>query len=320
MRVINIAVWSSGNHVIRNILPAIEKSNSLNLVGILTRNQKTLLSQSNQYACLAYANEDELLADTKIDAIYIGSPNALHYEHVIKCLLNKKHVIVEKSAVANLKEAQSIYKLAQEFNLLVMEGFMFTFHKQFIELKKLIKSKKYGEVLFVEADFGYPHLKKDDIRYSKRLAGGALNDAGAYTISAILNLLGKESELIFSSINNHSNYEVDTSGIAILRNKDIKAICKWSMGVSYKNEIKIWCEDGIILTEKAFSKLDIHNSLIKISKNGELRESIDSGQDNHFVKMFDSFTRNINNELFSKEWNKLLMQSSILDKIRTFSK
>jgi predicted dehydrogenase len=206
MSIINIAVWSVGNHVIRNILPAIEKSNSVNLVGILTRNQKILVSQSNQYDCLAYDNVDELFTDTKIDAIYIGSPNALHYDHVKKCLLNNKHVIVEKSAVANLKEAQSIHKLAQEFNLLVMEGFMFTFHKQFIELKKLIKSKKYGEVLFFEADFGYPHLKKDDIRYSKRLAGGALNDAGAYTISAVLNLFGKESELIFSSINDDNNY------------------------------------------------------------------------------------------------------------------
>jgi hypothetical protein len=48
-----------------------------------------------------------------------------------------------------------------------MEVSMFLYHRQFFDLKELIESEKYGEMLFVEASFGFPRLSKDDIRYSK---------------------------------------------------------------------------------------------------------------------------------------------------------
>ena len=55
-----------------------------------------------------------------------------------------------------------------------------------------------------------------------------------------LNLLGFDSKLMFSSVMSNSSYEVDTSGLAVFKNNNIKGICIWVIGASYKNEIKIW--------------------------------------------------------------------------------
>ena len=134
-------------------------------------------------------------------------------------------------------------------------------------MKQLLEAKKYGEILAIEANFGFPHLDKNNIRYSKELAGGALNDAGAYTISAILNLLGFDSKLMFSSVMSNSSYEVDTSGLAVFKNNNIKGICIWAIGASYKNEIKIWCEFGYIVVNRAFSKPSEHEAKIEVFNN-----------------------------------------------------
>ena len=291
MNTLNIAVWTVGEHARRNILPAINKSESVNLIGMFTRNIDVLTSQSKQYDCHAYNNSDELLADSNVQVVYISSPNAMHYEQVKQCLLNNKHVIVEKSALSSLEETQEIIDLAKSKDLVIMEAFMFLYHRQFSDLKELIESEKYGKMLFMEASFGFPHLSKDDIRYSKELAGGALNDAGAYTICAILDLLGPDSELVFSNLNTEDGYKVDTSGMAIFMKNDVKAVCKWAMGGSYKNEITIWCEKGHIVVDRAFSKPETYESKIKITHNGKMVEEITSGKDNHFVKMLNSIFR-----------------------------
>jgi len=319
MNTLNIAVWTVGEHARRNILPAINKSESVNLIGMFTRNIDVLTSQSKQYDCHAYNDSSELLLDSNVEAVYISSPNAMHYEQVKQCLLNNKHVIVEKSALSSLEETQEIIDLAKSKSLVIMEAFMFLYHRQFSDLKELIESEKYGKMLFVEASFGFPHLSINDIRYSKELAGGALNDAGAYTICAILNLLGSDSELIFSDLNTEDGYDVDTSGMAIFKKDNIKAVCKWAMGGSYKNEIIIWCEKGHIIVDRAFSKPETYDSEIKIIHNGRLVERIASRRDNHFVNMMNEFVRLVSLSIITKSASKIIKQREILDDVGSYS-
>jgi len=319
MNTLNIAVWTVGDHARRNILPAINKSKSVNLVGIFTRNIDVLTSQSKQYDCHAYNDSGELLSDSNVEVVYISSPNAMHYEQVKQCLLSNKHVIVEKSALSSLEETQEIIDLAKSKDLVIMEAFMFLYHRQFSDLKELIESEKYGKMLFVDASFGFPHLSKDDIRYSKELAGGALNDAGAYTICAILYLLGSDSELIFSDLNTEDGYDVDTSGMAIFKKDNIKAVCKWAMGGSYKNEIIIWCEKGHIIVDRAFSKPETYDSEIKITHNGRLVERIASRRDNHFVNMMNEFVRLVSLSIITKSASKIIKQREILDDFGSYS-
>ena len=85
MSALNIAIWTVGERARRNMLPAISKSESVNLVGMLTRNIDVLNSQSKQYGCYAYNSSDELLQDSSVAAVYISSPNALHYAQVKQC-------------------------------------------------------------------------------------------------------------------------------------------------------------------------------------------------------------------------------------------
>jgi len=315
---INIAVWSVGQHAIRNILPVLARSSYINLYGVYTRNREVMRSKAEEYKCIAFTDETSFLLNDDVDAVYISSPNSLHYEQIKASLLHNKHVIVEKTALINTLQFDELIEVARRKKLLLMEAFMFRFHRQWQILKDLVVTEKYGRVLSADISFGFPHLNKEDIRYQRDLDGGALNDAGAYTICAARNLFGDDINLIGSSVMSLDEYEVDTIGVASFISAATSATvnCKWVFGGSYLSEIKVWCEKAHITVERAFAKPSDLYSLIKIHNNGELIEEISCGKDNHFIHMFSHFRDEIINNSFENEYQQLGNQLSIMEKIR----
>lgn len=61
-----------------------------------------------------YASYEELAADPAVDAIYIATPNALHYENCKLCLEHGKHVLCEKPFTINAEQAKELYALAEK--------------------------------------------------------------------------------------------------------------------------------------------------------------------------------------------------------------
>lgn len=316
--ILKLAVWTVGAHAIRNILPTLDDLDGIVLSGLCSRNERILFEQAKAYQCEVFENPQQMLEDKETQAIYISSPNSLHFEQIKKCLLHGKHVIVEKSAVMSVAEANALIDIARERKLVLMEAFMYRFHSQFGNLKSLVSNQEYGRVLSIEASFGFPHLSKADIRYQAELGGGALNDAGAYTLSSIQYLLGSNLNVKSSHVLQEEIFEVDTSGSAMLINEsaDIFANCKWAFGGSYINEIRVWFEGAHVLVDRAFSKTGELESAIVVSNNGQVIDTINTGKDNHFLKMFVRFSQIINEGGCEEEYLNLYRQAVILEKIR----
>lgn len=74
-----------------------------------------------------YASYEELAADPTVDAIYIATPNALHYENCKLCLEHGKHVLCEKPFTINAEQAKELYALAEKKQLFIMEAFWIRF-------------------------------------------------------------------------------------------------------------------------------------------------------------------------------------------------
>ena len=313
--IINIACWSIGQHAIKNMLPAIAQSKQVNLSGIYTRNNIRAEEQSDLYNCLQYKDEAELLIDPYIDAVYLSSPTGVHAEQITRCLNAGKSVLVEKTALPSLKETSELIAKAEEKGLVIMEAFMYRFHKQFQHLKKLLDSKKYGEVIKLDCEFGFPHLNKDDIRYNKHLCGGALYDAGAYTISAARNLLGDKGDVVWSKMIEPNEFEVDILGYATLVSQNKVANCVWGFGSSYSNKIRVWCEGAHILCDRAFSKTPDYSATIVIEQNGSVVDTISIGCDNHFVNMLSYFAQQVMGGGTGNENSEMVAQAQVIDKV-----
>lgn len=316
MKKLRIACWSVGQHAIKNILPAIHNCNTVVLHGIFTRNREVAQKQSTNYNCINYDSHEMLLNDDQINAVYISSPTGIHYEQILQCINAGKSVLVEKSALTTFKEAKELVEIANLNGVLIMEAFMYRFHDQFITLKEIVKSKKYGDIKKIDIEFGFPHLKRSDIRYRKELDGGALFDAGAYTLSAARNLVGDDINVEWSKIYSEESYEVDTFGQATLTSGNIVLNCSWVFGANYRNQIRIWSSNYDIFCDRAFSKPSDYISKLIIRQNANTVKEIQINPSNHFIKMLDYFADIVMSNENKTEHSQLLQQSYLINRIR----
>lgn len=131
-----------------------------------------------------YGSYEDLAKDPDIDVVYISTPNALHKEHTILCLQNKKAVICEKPFGASKADVEEMIQVAKDNGVFLMEAMWTRFFPVVKAVKEWVESGVIGNVKMIKGDFGFKSTSGyDDIRFNKALAGGALMDVGIYPIS-----------------------------------------------------------------------------------------------------------------------------------------
>jgi len=139
---------------------------------------------------------ESLIASSEIDAIYNPLPNGLHARWTIAALEAGKHVLCEKPFTANAAEAEQVAAVAQRTDLVLMEAFHWRYHPLAQRTVEIVRSGELGALQRVEAALCFPLPMFSDIRYRFDLAGGALMDAGCYTVHMVRTLGGEEPEVV----------------------------------------------------------------------------------------------------------------------------
>ena len=139
---------------------------------------------------------EALLADPYIDAVYNPLPNALHATWTIRALEAGKHVLCEKPFAATVAEAEAMAEAALRTGRTLVEAFHYRYHPLFARLRAILTSGELGQVRHLEAHFCIPMLVPGDIRYRSDLGGGALMDAGCYTVHLLRHLAAAEPTVV----------------------------------------------------------------------------------------------------------------------------
>lgn len=139
----------------------------------------------------SYGSYEELARDEEVDVIYVATPHVFHHKHTLLCLENKKAVLCEKPLAINSLQVAEMIRAAKENKVFLMEAMWTNFLPHFQYVLDLVKTKKFGDVKSLEADFGFaaPYLPEKRL-YNKVLGGGSLLDIGIYPLFAALSLMG----------------------------------------------------------------------------------------------------------------------------------
>lgn len=137
-----------------------------------------------------------LVKDPGIDAVYNALPNGLHMRWTLAALEAGKHVLCEKPLTANCAEAETLAAAAQSSGLVLMEAFHYRYHPLMKRMVSAFRSGEVGTPRHIEASFGFLLKDKSDIRFDFDLAGGALMDAGCYSIHVVRSLTGEEPRIV----------------------------------------------------------------------------------------------------------------------------
>jgi predicted dehydrogenase len=190
-KIINWGIIGLGN-IANKFATDLLTIDNAQLYAVASRSQEKATAFSKQYnAAKAYDSYEALAKDPDVDAVYIATPHALHKENTLLCLDYGIPVLCEKPFAMNAEEVEEMITKAKEKKVLLMEALWTYFlpHYQFV-LKEL-RNKTYGDVLKLEADFGFFRAFNTNSRlFEKSLGGGSLLDIGIYPIFAALSTLG----------------------------------------------------------------------------------------------------------------------------------
>ena len=289
---INIGVLGCANIAQRYIIPSICKNNLFQLVGVASRSKKKADSVASLFNTKAYYSYESLL-ELDLDAIYIPLPNGLHYEWIKKALNKNIHVLVEKSLACNFAEVQELNLIAKNNGLVLMENFQFRFHKQLKFIQDEIDRGKLGEIKLLRSSFGFPPFSdKDNIRYQKAIGGGALLDAGAYTIKIAQIFLGSAIYIESASLDKPFDKEVDISGSAYIKLKKSYVTAQIAFGFDhfYQNSLEIWGSKGKLTASRIFTAGPGIKATVRI-EGSDGYDNLHELEDDHFHNMLNHFSK-----------------------------
>ena len=257
-----------------------------------------------------------LANDNNIDAVYIASPNAIHYEQALIMLSNKKHVLCEKTITSNSRELKNIIEIANKNKVVILEAMRSIFDTGFLNIKNnLYKLGKIRNVFFEYCQYSsrYDNYKKGIIEnaFKVELSNGALMDIGVYCIHTLANLFGMPKEIKSNSIKLETG--VDGAGTIITKYDDMTAILNYSKITNGFSQSHIQGENATMLIPKIAEPYEI-----KICyRNGEVKTIKREHCENNMIYEIKEFINLINNNIYDNEYiKKSEIVLNIIDEVK----
>ena len=178
---VNWGFLGAGFVASRGLAPAVHASRGAALYAVASRDEQRSATLEPQKV---HASYDELLADERVDAVYISLSNSQHIEWVTKSLEAGKHVLCEKPLGLNAVETAAMFDVATRNGRLLIEAVWGRWHPRFARIVDLVAAGAIGDIQHIETAFTFTSEMTDNYRLSPTMGGGALLDVGCYQAHA----------------------------------------------------------------------------------------------------------------------------------------
>lgn len=235
-----IGVIGSGR-IAGRFVPETKVVSGAEVVAVLNPDRSEAESFADRFGLVPYNRFEDFIQ--KVDAVYIASPHLTHYEYAKQSLNAGKHVLCEIPFVLAEKEAEELYKLAEEKGLVILEASKTAFCPAFSHLVTMVKSGIIGDVVDVKASLSKmvtpPTRELDPVQ-----AGGAMNEHAPLTLMAVIKLLGRD----FVAVDFHSRIEngVDVFTKAVINYPHATSSITLGIGVKTEGNLVISGTKGYI--------------------------------------------------------------------------
>ena len=207
-----------------SFIEAAKLSGNFNLVGVYSRTEAKAEELADTYqASKYYTDLNDMAESDEIEAVYIASPNSVHFEQALVFLKNKKHVICEKPIFSNVAELEEAYRTAEENGVYLFEAIRNIHTPNFTILKEKLgmAGKLRSTVLpYIQYSSRYDLFLQGEVPniFSTAYSGGALVDLGVYPLYLAVGLFGEPEKVAYYPVILDSG--VDGSGTLVLNYRD----------------------------------------------------------------------------------------------------
>ena len=195
--VLRVGIMGLGSYANR-VAEAMQSCKMAKLTGVISGTPAKIKTWQQQYNipdanCYNYNNFDEVKNNPEIDAVYVITPNAMHYDQVIRVAKAGKHVICEKPMALNAKEGAAMVAACKRAGVKLLVGYRMHFEPKTLEIIRMRNEGEFGKILFFQGLCGFKIGDPKQWRLNRQLAGGgSLMDIGIYAINGARYMVGEE--------------------------------------------------------------------------------------------------------------------------------
>lgn len=236
-----------------------------------------------------------------VDAVYIASPHETHYQYALAALNAGKHVLCEKPVALQRAQAEQLFSIAREKNLVMMEALKTAYCPGFEQLLGIALSGEIGEIHDVEACF--TRLTDPSLREMiDTSTGGAFTEFGSYGMLPILKLFGTNIKSVrFDSFNAKNGIDLYTKGYFTFENGF--GLVKTGLGVKSEGQLIISGTEGYILAKSPWW----------LTQSFEVRYEDPNKKDEHFVTFLGNGLRYEVSAFTSRIYGKPTVKTMLTD-------
>ena len=144
-----------GSHADLKIAPAMKLADDAQLVAVYSRDQARADAFAEKYGAAAACSDlDALLADPRIDAVFVASPNYLHAQQTIRAASAGKHVLAEKPMATTVSDAAAMVDACRDHGVKLGMGFELRFHPAHLWARQLIDDRAIGRIRLAHGQWG----------------------------------------------------------------------------------------------------------------------------------------------------------------------
>ena len=242
------------NWITRQFVEAAHESGKYKLTAVYSRSLEQAQHFANDFSVEHLFTSLEAMAESDaIDAVYIASPNALHFPQTQLFLSHKIHVICEKPLASNLAEVDAAIACARENQVVLFEAFKTAYLPNFHLLRQMLpKVGKLRKVFFNYCQYSSRYQRylngENPNTFNPAFSNGSIMDIGFYCLAAAVALFGEPKNVQATASLLDSG--VDAHGVVVMDYGDFSVTLQHSKVSDSVLASEIQGEAGSLVIEK----------------------------------------------------------------------
>lgn len=174
--------------IARDHAAAISSTPGLLLAGVCDLSEQRRRTAADEWGVRTLAREDELLADSDVGLVIVGTPPVAHAGSALGALAMGKHVVCEKPFALHVDEADRMIDAASARGLTLTVYQSRRWDPDYLAVRSAVRSGRIGELFYMESFVGGYGHPCDFWHSHEPVSGGMIYDWGSHYFDWILQL------------------------------------------------------------------------------------------------------------------------------------
>jgi len=255
---INFGIIGFGLHAVKRLMPGFALAKNCRVTALSRRDPAKAQDSARQFNIpLAFDSAEKLCRSPQVDAVFIATPNACHFQDVLVAAACRKPILCEKPMAINADQCRQMVEAARAAGVLLGIAQVFRFEDSTAWFREQVTAGNIGKPVFARSEFSFPGAHghaRTWIHDPAISGGGPVADVGVHCVDALRFILQDEVLRVSAGEIAGNPGEVEAGAALLLEfSRGTLATVMVSFRAEYRTPLELVGETGVLRAENALT-------------------------------------------------------------------